>query len=173
MGRGGSRNIDQERILPGVVNGDVLVGLEEAELPDALGADAAGGEVGDAAGLELHADVGDVHFARENGQANGADFAHRGVDKAEDDVEIVDHEVEDDIDIERAGREDAEAVRLKKHGLVEVRGDGRDSRVETLEMANLKDAAVCFSQRDESVCFFDGGDERLFHKDVDACGKQG
>jgi hypothetical protein len=51
------------------------VGLEETDLADLLCADAAGSEVGDAAGLELDADVGDVGLAREDGQADGADLA--------------------------------------------------------------------------------------------------
>jgi len=75
------------------------VGLEEAELADLLGGDAAGGEVGDAAGLELDADVGDVDFFREDGEAYRADFADGGVGEGEDDVEVVDHEVEDDVDV--------------------------------------------------------------------------
>jgi len=52
-----------------------LAGLEEAELADLFGGDARGGEVGDAAGFELNADVGDVGFAGEDGDAGGADFA--------------------------------------------------------------------------------------------------
>ena len=66
---------DGEEFLAGEVEREVLVGLEEAELADLLGGDAAGGEVGDAAGVEFDADVGDVDFAGEDGQADGADFA--------------------------------------------------------------------------------------------------
>ena len=68
---------NEENFLPGVVDGDVLVGLEEAQFADALGADAAGGEVGDAAGFEFDADIGDVSFGGEDGQADSADLAHR------------------------------------------------------------------------------------------------
>ena len=81
--------------------------LEEAELADLLGGDAAGGEVGDAAGFELDADVGDVDLGREDGQANGADLADGRLRQREDDVEIVNHQVEDDVDVERARGEDA------------------------------------------------------------------
>ena len=76
------------------------MGLEEAELADLLGGDATGGEVGDAAGFEFDADVGDVGLAGEDGEPDGADLSYRGVGKSEDDVEIVDHEVEDDVDVE-------------------------------------------------------------------------
>ena len=116
------------------------MGLEEAEFADLLGTDAAGGEVGDAAGFELYADVGDVYFFREDGEADGSDFADGGVGEREDDVEVVDHEVEDDVDVERAGGEDAEAVGLEEHGVVEALGDGGDGGVETLEVADGDDA---------------------------------
>ncbi len=69
-------NGDGEELLSGKVEGEVLVGLEEAELADLLGGDAASGEVGDAARFEFEADVGDVGLAGEDGQADGADLAH-------------------------------------------------------------------------------------------------
>ncbi len=50
--------------------------LEESKLADLLGRDAAGSEVGDAAGFEFNANVGDVGFVREDRQADGADFAN-------------------------------------------------------------------------------------------------
>jgi len=87
-----------------------LAGLKETELADLFGGDAAGGEVGDAAGFELDADVGDVGLVREDGQADGSDFANGGVGEGEDDVEVVDHEVEDYVDVEGTRGEDAEPV---------------------------------------------------------------
>ena len=131
--------VDGEEFLAGEVEREILVGLEEAELADLLGGDARGGEVGDAAGLELDADVGDVDFAREYGEAYGAELADGRLHELEDDVEVVNHEVEDDIDIERAGGEDAEAVGLEEHGAVEERFDCGDGGVEALEVADLHD----------------------------------
>ena len=60
------------------------------------------------------------------GQANGADFPTgdrgvefrgRGLRHGEQDVEVVDHEVEDDVDVQGARGEDAEAVGLEEHGV--------------------------------------------------------
>jgi len=45
------------------------VRLEEADFAYALGRDAAGREVGDAAGSKFEADVGDIDFVCEHGQA--------------------------------------------------------------------------------------------------------
>ena len=95
------------------------MGLEETELSDLLCGDAAGSEVGDAAGLELDADVGDVGLAREDGEADGADFSDGGVGEREDDVEVVDHEVQDDVDVEGARWDCA----LEQAGAVGVSGD--------------------------------------------------
>ncbi len=109
-----------------------MVGLEEAEFADLLGGDAAGGEVGDAAGFEFDTNVGDVGFVREDGQADGSDFANGGVGEGEDDVEVMDHKVEDDVDVEGARGEDAEPVRLKEHGVGEGGEGGGDGGVEAL-----------------------------------------
>jgi hypothetical protein len=133
-------DFDDESVLAGVVNRDILMGLEEAQFADAFGGDAAGGEVGDAAGFKLDANVGDVNFGGEDGESDGANFAERGAGHEEDDVEVVNHEVEDDVYVERARREDGEAMTLKKHGAGDVRQDGGDGRVEALEVADLEDA---------------------------------
>ena len=142
--------------------------LEEAELADALGADAAGGEVGDAAGGEFDADVGDIDFAREDGKADGLQGVDRRLHEAEDDVEVVHHEVEDDVDVERARREDAEPVRLEEHGHVDVGVDGEDGGVEALQVADLEDALVTRGQLDERVGFGERGGDRLFDQNIDA-----
>jgi hypothetical protein len=165
-------DVDKEQILPRVVDGDVLMRLEEAKLADALGTDAAGGEVGDAAGGKFDADVGDIHLARQDGQADGLQGANRRPDKTKDDVEIMHHEVENDVDIEGAWRENAEPVRLKEHGHVDVGLYGKDGWVEALQMANLKDAAMPHGQIDERVCLGQRRGDRLFYQNIDAGLKQ-
>ncbi len=88
------RDVDDEQILARVIDGEVLVGLEEAQLANGLRADPAGGEVGDAAGGKFQADVGDVHLGRQDPQPNGMKLAHRGRTKLKHDVQIVDHQVQ-------------------------------------------------------------------------------
>ena len=140
-GQGGDiGRVDDEEVLAGEVEREVLAGLEEAELADTLGADAAGGEVGDAAVFEFDADVGDVDLLREDGQADGADLADGRGDEREDDVEVMDHEVEDHVDVEGTRGEDAEPMGLEEHGAVEVGAGGGDGWVEALEVADLDDA---------------------------------
>ena len=91
---------DDEQVFACVVDGDVLAGFEEPQFADPLSGNPRCCEVGYAAGLELDANVGDVDFGGQDGQANGADFADGGVGEGEHDIEVVDHEVEDHVDIE-------------------------------------------------------------------------
>ena len=144
---------DGEEFLTREVERKVLVGLEETEFANLLGGDAAGREVGDAARFEFDANVGDVRFVREDRQADGADFANGRVGEAEDDVEIVDHEVENDVDVEGARCEDAESMGLEEHGVGEGAEDGGDGGVEALEVAYGDDAVVLLREGEDSVGF--------------------
>src|SRR5262249_44742474 len=142
-GRGLRRRVaygERDHVLPAVVDGDVLAWLEEAQLANAFGRDAAGGEVGDTAPGEIHAGVPGVGFAGEDGQADGADLFHGRLHEREHDVEIVDHQVQYYVDVERARGEDAHAVDLEEHGLGNQRDCRADCRVEAFQMSNLGDA---------------------------------
>ncbi|HLZ97274.1 MAG TPA: hypothetical protein VKP66_04955 [Steroidobacteraceae bacterium] len=79
----------------------------------------------------------------------------------------MDHEVEDDVDIEAAGAEDAEAVDFEKQGLAGDFFERDDSGVEALEVADLEDAGVGIGGVDEAVGGGEVGGDGLFDKDVD------
>src|SRR5271170_1256266 len=149
------------------------MGLEEAQLADALCADTAGGEVGHAAGLKLKADVGDVNLAGEDGQADGVEVAHGGLSEAENDIQVVDHEIEDYIDVERAWGKDAEAVRLKKHRTVQPGLDGSHGGVETLKMSDGENAIMLLRESKEVVRLPGSCGDGLLNQKIDARGEQG
>lgn len=90
---------------------------------------------------------------REDGQADGADFLHRGVGEGKHDVEVVDHEVQDDVHVERACGEDAEAVSLEEHGVVEALDGGCDRGVEALKVTDRDDAGVFVRAGEDAVGF--------------------
>jgi hypothetical protein len=80
----------------------------------------------------------------------------------------VDHEIKDDVDVEGARGEDAEAVSLKEHGFVEGCQGGRDGRVEALQVPDGDDAIVLASERGEMVGLRERGCEGLLNEKVDA-----
>jgi len=157
-----------EHILAPVVDRYVLPLLKKPQLAHAFGGDAAGGEIGHATGGEFDANIGDIDFAREDGQADGANFLYFGLHKGQDDVEVVNHEVEDDVDIERARAEDAEPMNLEEHGLAEQRQRGANRGIEALQVSDLRDALVLGGNLDEFVSLRKSGGDRLFDENVDA-----
>ncbi len=91
----------------------------------------------------------------------------------EDDVEVVDHEVEDDVDVEGAGAEDAEAVGLEEHGLVDAGLERGDGGVEAFEVSYLDEAAMLVGDANEFIGLSEIGGDRFFDEQVQACGEQG
>ena len=81
-------------------------------------------------------------FRERTGRPTACRNSHGRLNEAENDVEVVHHEIEDDVDVERARGEDAEPVGLEEHGHVDIGVDGEDGGVEALEMTDLKDALV-------------------------------
>src|SRR5439155_4958788 len=82
----------------------------ESNLPHAIAADAAGGQVRDAAVREPHARVRDVDASRQHRDADRLDGLDVGVHNRQHDVEVVDHQIEDDVDVEAALGKRPEAV---------------------------------------------------------------
>jgi hypothetical protein len=88
-------------------------------------------------------------------------------------VEVVDHEVQDDVDIERTRREDAEPMGLEEHGSVEIGNERADSRVEALQVADLQNEVPGMSAVDEVVRFLERAGNGLLDEDMDAGVQQG
>lgn len=77
------------------------------------------------------------------------------------------HEVEDDIDVERARREDGEPVGFKEHGTAKLRLNGQNGRIEAFEVTGLENAIVLFGNRDQFVGLRRGSREGLFDEQVE------
>ena len=130
-----------------------MAGLKEPHLANSFGAHPAGREVGHAARFELHANVGDVGFPREDRQADRAHLFHRRLCERQHDVDVVDHQVKHHVHIKRAGRKDAEPVHLKEHGLRQQGECRAHRRIKAFQVANLSDAAIALGQSDHLISF--------------------
>src|ERR1700743_1953251 len=84
----------------------------------------------------------------------------------------MDHEIEDDVDIERARGEDGKTMRLKKHGATQADFSSEYRRIEALKMTGLQNTAVFLSQSDEIICFRKAGGKGFFDEEVKARIKQ-
>ncbi len=103
----------------------------EAEEPDLLhdlSRDPARGDVRHTAARECQTGVGDVHLVRENRHPHGVHGLDRGADEMENDIEVVDHQIEDDIHIRAPFEKRVEAVGFDEEGLPHHGAEGRDGR---------------------------------------------
>ena len=157
-----------ENILAREIERDVFVFLEEAHFADALGGDAAGGEIGDGAGFKFDAGVSDVHFIADDGDADGFEVDNRRIDEREQDIEVVDHDVVHDVDIEAARRKNAEAMDFEKHWARDDFSDGDDGGIEAFDVADLKNPAVTLCGGDECVGFIERCGDGLFDQHVNS-----
>ncbi len=154
-----------EGLAVAVVDRDVGVALDDAELSDSASGDAAGGEVGDAAALKGQPGVRYVLVNRNGGHTNGVHRDDRGGDQVKQDIEVVDHEVKDDADVERAEGEwaDAVAVNVKRGGEVCF---GRDEGgVEAFDVSDLDGDAAAVGEGEQLVSLGEGAGEGFFDED--------
>jgi len=80
----------------------------------------------------------------------------------------MDHEIENDVDVEGTRREDAESMRLEEHWVGEGCEGGGDGRIEALEVTDGDNAALCLGERKDVVRLSEGCGERLLDEDVEA-----
>jgi len=159
---------ENQHLLATIIERKILARLEETQFADAFGGNTARGKVSDATGFQFQTDVRNVDFAGENWQAYGTNFLDRGVRECEDDVEIVDHQIEDDVHIKRTRREDAEAMYLKKHRLREEWKRSADRGIEALEMTDLRNPLVNGRQLDKFVGVSESCGQRFLDQYIDA-----
>src|ERR1700686_2824508 len=92
--------------------------LEETELAHAFGGDAARGDIGDRARCEIKASVGDIHFVGQDRYANRLYFRDGSIHQSEQDIQVMNHDVIHDVNIQAARRENAETMDFEVKGAV-------------------------------------------------------
>ena len=84
----------------------------------------------------------------------------------------MDHEVEDDVDVEGARGEDRKPVSFEKHGTAKERRECLHSGVEALEVADHEGALVFVGKAEEVVGLGESGCDGLLDQDVDTGDKE-
>ena len=148
------------------IDGDVRVLGEQAHA--ALGAqrDAAGDEGGDAAVLESQAGVGDILMRPGDRGADGVDGDDRAGDEGEDEVDVVDHQVENDRHVGAARLERGDAGALDVVGLRHAGADGAVLGGVAQQVADLQDAPIGGGEGRHVVGLGEGGGDRFFDQDM-------
>ena len=106
-------------------------------------------------------------MGREDRDAGGPHVAHVGAHELEHEVEVVDHEVENDGDVRAARLERGEAVDLEEARLVQVRRRRPHGAVEPLHVPDLQHHPALRRAAHELLRGGHGIRERLFHQQRD------
>ena len=116
--------------------------------------------------------VGDVDAVGENRYADGAHLDDRRAVHGLQDLQVVDHQVENDVHVETARRERAQALdfdEARAGAGIEQRLDGR---VVELDMPHGKDPVMGLGGGDQGVGLRQGRGDRLLHQQVHAAFEQ-
>ena len=89
------------------------------------------------------------------------------------DVEVVNHQVEHHVDVQRAGRELAYAMNLEIDRITHMWPEREQRWTETFGMAHLQNGAALLGGSNHQVGFIQGARDWFFDQDVNAVLKQG
>ena len=90
---------------------------------------------------ELEACVRDVHAAGQHGHPDRLDGLDLRFDQGQDDVHIVDHQIEDDVDVEAPLGKRTQAMDLDEPRIAQQRARRGDGWIEALGLAHGEDRA--------------------------------
>ena len=137
-----ARDAIKKSFLHAVIERDVAgIGraAEHADFSHALGADAADGEICYAAIGETQARIGDIFALAQHGNAHAFDADDGRFDEREHDVEVVNHQIEHNADVHRAGRVGREAMAFNELGFGRGGLEKFENGIEPLDVADLQD----------------------------------
>src|SRR5258706_11236664 len=126
-------------MVRGVIDDDVIAGLEETHLANLFGADPGSSDVGHRAGRKLQPRVRGVDTISDNGNPNRVQTDDLDVfaDQPLNYIKIVNHQVQDHIDVQRTSSELANAMNLEIDWIAHVRAQRHQRRIKSLGMADL------------------------------------
>ena len=123
-----------------------------------------------APGRKLESRICGVDFVcqdRDADRVNVRDF-NFFTDEPLHDIEIVNHQIEHDVDVERTRGELAHAMNLEIDGLADVWSQRDHRGIETFEMSDLKNRVTAFGGFDHAIGFFERSRDRFFNEHVNA-----
>src|ERR1700675_3813337 len=141
--------------------------LEKTQLAHAFGRDAARRDIGDGAGSEIEARVRDVHFVGQDGDADRLFLGDRRIHESEQNIQVMNHDVVNDVDIQAARREYAEAMNFKVKWTIHYWHHRGDSGIESFQVPYLQNSIRPCGRGNKLVGLGQRSGHRLFDDDVD------
>ncbi len=164
----GATLADERQNLLLQIQGKVGVVLENAHLALSFQADAAGGRIDDAPIGEGDARVCDVDVVREHRRADCIDRLYGCADDRLDDVNVMDHQVQNHVHISAPLAIRSQTVALDEARCAQVGLRRQNRRIEPLQVPHLQYQAAARRNRDQLSGFLGGLGDRLLDQHVRA-----
>src|SRR6186713_18362 len=142
------------------------MGLKKTKLAGFLVAYPTGRQICHTPILELDTNVGDVGPARKDRNPDGAHLCDGRSNQVQHDIEIMDHQIKDDVDIQTPRSESGQTMDFKKlrfGGHLYCRGD---HGIEALDVTGLQDASMSCRSINEQAGFVQSSSNRFLHQEI-------
>ena len=103
-------------------------------------------KAGDAPALELDVGIGDIIRSRTHRQAGSPYVFHRAWIEGQHQIQIMNHQIQDDIDVGTALTVDAHSLAFEQHRPSNVRPHHLRDRIEPLAVPDLQRASIALGQ---------------------------
>src|SRR5690606_29441377 len=119
------------------VETDIGIFLEKPQFAHLFHGNAAGSEVGDGSVFEFNSGIADVGGIAHHRNAAGADEFHFRVYQTQRQIEVVDHQIENDRNVRSSWIKKRQAMRFDEHGIQRSALQSEKGGVETFDMTDL------------------------------------
>ncbi len=167
------RAAEHFRFLEAQIYGEVRIGLEHAQLANWLAADATRREPHERSVRKLQPRVRDVDSVGEHRHAHRFDSLRLRPERIEDEIQIVDHEIQDHVDLRAARIERGQPMAFREARPNDARANVAPRAVEALDVADAEHDARAARFLGELLAFGDVRGERLLHEQMLARAERG
>src|SRR5713226_6640715 len=163
-----SCQVADRSVIRRVIDCDVIVRLKETHLANLLSAHSRCSDVCHRADREFQARVCRINPISNNRNADRVKRSYFDVfpDQPLHDVEIVNHQVEHDVDVQRTRGELAHAMNFKIDGTLDVWPERDQRRIEAFGVADLQYRAAFPARSDHAIRFFQSARDWFLNQHV-------
>ena len=139
------------RFLLDIIQRDISIFLKKTDFAHDVFRNAARRQIAHASVLKDQPYAGDIFKRCQDAGADGVDLPNGGRNEPQDNVDIVDHQIHDDADVQRTVGKFIQAVAFNEKGIVRKVFDRLKGGVEALDVSNLEFRFFCLA-RSMSSC---------------------
>src|SRR5712692_1227373 len=164
------RQVANRSVIRRVVDGDVIARLKETHLANPLSTHPRGGDVRYRAGREFQSRIGGIDALSQDRNTHRVQRSYLDLlaNQPLHDVQIVNHQIKHDVDVQASRRELAYAMNLKIDGIVHMWPQSDKRGIEAFGVTDLQHRAAFLPRSDHAIRFFQRARDWFLNQHVNA-----